>query len=154
MADIRRFLHKKSQVHARNLYREALVNLRRLPSTTRHPPLPQRPPQHPLRRRPLPHSPWPTVHRKTPYRNSLSRLCATPQVRTIAVPMQATQARGLRPNGHNLPTTERPPPVPRPSASASWASSLDRPKYPNTAYLRISQCGKIEFLEERYKSRC
>jgi hypothetical protein len=100
---IPRFLYSEGQIHPGDFYGKALVNIGRLSSTPGYSSFSQRPSEYPLRCRPFSYSSWTTIHRKTSHRDSVSRLCSTPEICPITLPMQATQARRSRPYGHHLP---------------------------------------------------
>lgn len=75
-------------------------------SVTGNPPILRRSPQRPLRPRPLQTRPRTNQHGQTPRPKRRQRLCPSPQIRRLALPLQTTQARSSRPHVHHHEATK------------------------------------------------
>ncbi|KAJ8535323.1 hypothetical protein ON010_g13416 [Phytophthora cinnamomi] len=148
-----RLLHAQGQVHAADVPGEAEPDHRRLPAPGRPAPVLRRPHQHPVRPRPLQAGARPGQHGARAHRQHRQGLRAHDQVRRLALPLQAAQARRARPHVHAAQEAEGLARVPRGGAQAPVAPPVHRPQHAHAAGHRLPQRGQVELHEQGHARR-
>ncbi|KAJ2357212.1 hypothetical protein H4S01_006536, partial [Coemansia sp. RSA 2610] len=141
-------LHAQGQVHAGLVRREAAADPRGVPGAGQRAPVLRGPDERAVRQGPLQAGAGADQHGAAPDRRGGQGLRAAAQVRRLAVPLQAAQARGAGAHGDDHEAPEGLAGLPRAGAPAPGAAAVDRPQHAHADCVRVPERRQVVVHEQ------